>query len=142
MKKILLSITLLVFSFLTTNAQENTFDLTVEITGMEIDNGKVFLALFDSEETFLKSGKDIRGTQAIVKDKKAIAYFKGLKKGEYAISIFHDENNNGKMDTKIFGIPKEPYGFSNNAKGFMGPPKFKDSKFMVDANKSIQIEVN
>ena len=142
MKKILLAITLLLLGFSNSNAQEDTFELTVEITGMEVDKGKVFLALYNSEDTFLKSSKTTKGTNAIVKDGKAIAYFKGLKKGEYAVSLFHDENDNGKMDTKIFGIPKEPYGFSNNAKGFMGPPKFKDAKFTVDTNKSISIEIN
>lgn len=142
MKNILLAITLLLLGFSNSNAQEDTFELTVEITGMEVDKGKVFLALYNSEDTFLKSSKTTKGTNAIVKDGKAIAYFKGLKKGEYAVSLFHDENDNGKMDTKIFGIPKEPYGFSNNAKGFMGPPKFKDAKFTVDTNKSISIEIN
>ena len=142
MKNILLAITLLLLGFSNSNAQEDTFELTVEITGMEADKGKVFLALYNSEDTFLKSSKTTKGTNAIVKDGKAIAYFKGLKKGEYAVSLFHDENDNGKMDTKIFGIPKEPYGFSNNAKGFMGPPKFKDAKFTVETNKSISIEIN
>jgi uncharacterized protein (DUF2141 family) len=46
------------------------------------------------------------------------------------------------MDTKLFGIPKEPYGFSNNAKGFMGPPSFEDAKFVLDHDKTIFIEVN
>ena len=46
------------------------------------------------------------------------------------------------MDTKIFGIPKEPYGFSNDATGFMGPPKFKDAKFTIEANKTITIKVD
>lgn len=142
MKKILLTLTILFLGISTSKAQEETFDLTVEITGMETDKGKVYLALFNSEENFLKSGKDIKGANAIVKDNKAIAIFKGLKKGEYAISLFHDENDNNKMDTKIFGIPKEPYGFSNDAKGFMGPPKFKDAKFVVDTNKTISIKVN
>ena len=142
MKNILLAITFLLLGFSNSNAQEDTFELTVEITGMEVDKGKVFLALYNSEDTFLKSSKTTKGTNAIVKDGKAIAYFKGLKKGEYAVSLFHDENDNGKMDTKIFGIPKEPYGFSNNAKGFMGPPKFKDAKFTVETNKSISIEIN
>lgn len=142
MKKLLLL--LLLTAFITSNlmAQEEVFDLTIEISGMDTDKGKVFLALYSSKETFLKKSKTTKGANAVVKDKKAVAYFKGLKKGEYAISLFHDENDNNKMDTKIFGIPKEPYGFSNNAKGFMGPPKFKDAKFLVDANKTISIKVN
>ncbi|MEN8835700.1 MAG: DUF2141 domain-containing protein [Polaribacter sp.] len=53
--------------------------------------------------------------------------------------MFYDENNNGKMDTKLFGVPKEPYGFSNNAKGFMGPPSFEEAKFTLASNKKIKI---
>ncbi|WP_438976757.1 DUF2141 domain-containing protein [Polaribacter sp.] len=142
MKKILLLLAIIFLGTFSLQAQEETFDLKVEITGMDTDKGKVFLALYNSEATFLKKSKDTKGANAIVKDKRAIAIFKGLKKGEYAISLFHDENDNNKMDTKIFGIPKEPYGFSNDAKGFMGPPKFKDAKFIVDTNKTITIKVN
>lgn len=140
MKKNLLIITFVCFGILTTKAQEETFDLTIEIVGIRKDTGKVFLALYDKKETFLKSNS--KGTKAVVENKKAIAQFKGLKKGEYAISIFHDENDNNTMDTKIFGIPKEPYGFSNDATGFIGPPKFEDAKFLMDSNKTIQIKVN
>ena len=96
-------------------------------------------AIYDTKEHFLKKGK---GTHTVVKDKKAVAYFKNLKKGDYAVSLFHDENDNKIMDTKIFGIPKEPYGFSNDATGFMGPPKFKDAKFNLDTDKTITIRVD
>ena len=142
MKKILLLLAIIFLGTFSLQAQEETFDLKVEITGMDTDKGKVFLDLYNSEDTFLKKSEDTKDANAIVKDKRAIAIFKGLKKGEYAISLFHDENDNNKMDTKIFGIPKEPYGFSNDAKGFMGPPKFKDAKFIVDTNKTITIKVN
>ena len=142
MKKILLLLAIIVLGTFSLQAQEETFDLKVEITGMDTDKGKVFLALYNSEATFLKKSEDTKGANAIVKDKRAIAIFKGLKKGEYAISLFHDENDNNRMDTKIFGIPKEPYGFSNDAKGFMGPPKIKDAKIIVDTNKTITIKVN
>jgi len=143
MKKNLLIITFICFGILTTKAQEEeTFDLTVEITGITTDAGKVFIAVYDKQENFLKDTEKSLKTNVVVENKKAIAKFKELKKGEYAISIFHDENDNNKMDTKIFGIPKEPYGFSNNATGFMGPPKFEDAKFLIDSNKTIQIKVN
>ncbi len=143
MKKQILSILfILAVSFSFQAQEEQTFDLTIEISGMDTDKGKVFIALYNSEKTFLKSSKTTKGTNAVVKDKKAVAYFKGLTKGEYAVSLFHDENDNNKMDTKIFGIPKEPYGFSNNATGFMGPPKYKDAKFNIEEDKTITIKVH
>ena len=147
MKKNLLIITFICFGMLTTKAQEEeeeeeTFDLTIEVTGIKKTTGKVFIAVYDKKENFLKDTEKSLKTKVVIENKKAIAQFKGLKKGEYAVSFFHDENDNNKMDTKIFGIPKEPYGFSNNATGFMGPPKFEDAKFLLDSNKTIQIKVN
>ena len=139
MKRLFLGITFILSGFSINAQEENTFDLTIEILGMSTDTGKVFVAIYDTKEHFLKKGK---GTHTVVKDKKAVAYFKNLKKGDYAVSLFHDENDNKIMDTKIFGIPKEPYGFSNDATGFMGPPKFKDAKFNLDTDKTITIRVD
>ncbi|TVZ57063.1 uncharacterized protein (DUF2141 family) [Lutibacter sp. Hel_I_33_5] len=140
MKKLIL-IALLIFNgIISIQAQEEeTFNLSIEVKGIESNNGKIFLAIYDSEETFLKKAS---GIITDIKNKKATGVFKNLKKGTYAVSLFHDENNNKKMDTKIFGIPKEPYGFSNDATGFMGPPKFKDAKFNLEENKTIIININ
>lgn len=141
--KNLLFICFLTFTGITAlQAQEETYNLTIEVSGMDTDTGRVFLALSDRAKSFLKKGEGTRGTNATVKNGKAIIYFKGLKKGDYAASVFHDANDNNIMDTKLFGIPKEPYGFSNNAKGFMGPPSFEDAKFVLDDDKTIFIEVN
>ena len=49
-----------------------------------------------------------------------------------------NENDNKKMDTRIFGIPKEPIAISNDAKGFMGPPKWNDAKFILENSTSYQ----
>ena len=55
------------------------------------------------------------------------------------MSSFYDKNGNGKLDTNFLGIPKEPTAMSNNAKGSFGPPKFKDAKFTLTANTTIQV---
>jgi uncharacterized protein (DUF2141 family) len=140
MKNRILTLAIIFSGIFSTNAQENeTFDLTIEVNGIKNNQGKIFIAIYDSEETFLNKAS---GIIAEIKDKKSTGVFKGLKKGTYAVSFFHDENNNQKMDTKIFGIPKEPYGFSNDASGFMGPPKFNDAKFNLDSNKKITVNIN
>jgi uncharacterized protein (DUF2141 family) len=140
MKNTVLILIIIFSRIFSTSAQENeTFDLTVEVNGIKNNQGKIFIAIYDSEETFLNKES---GIIAEIKDKKSTGIFKGLKKGTYAVSFFHDENNNQKMDTKIFGIPKEPYGFSNGASGFMGPPKFKDAKFNLDSNRKITVNIN
>ena len=121
------------------NAQENeTYTLTINISGLESNKGKVLIALFNKKEQFLK--KRFKGGMTTITAKEATYVFEGIPKGEYAVSIFHDENDNDKMDTNFFGIPKEDYGCSNNARGFMGPPKYEDAKFQFTENKTIQIQ--
>ena len=107
MKNLFLIATFILCGTFATQAQEKeTFDLTIEISGMDTDKGKVFIAIYDSEKTFLKSGGSTKGAFAVVKNKKATAYFKDLEKGVYAVSLFHDENDNNKMDTKRESIHK------------------------------------
>lgn len=114
--------------------------LTVHIQGIEQDKGKVFVALFNSQETWLKQSfksleQDVTGATCTVT-------FTDLPKGEYAIAIFHDENGNGTMDFGKMGIPIEKFGFSNDAKCVMGPPAFKDAKivFEKDAESTINLQ--
>ena len=139
MQKIIL-ITALILGTIATSIAQEKYTVTVEFSGMQSDNGKLYVALYDSEDQFLKKG--IQREIVEINDKKAIVIFKNVVSGVYAVSSFHDVNNNQKMDTRIFGIPKEPVGISNNAKGFMGPPKFEDAKFEVTKNTTLQIKVN
>jgi uncharacterized protein (DUF2141 family) len=142
MKKLLLIAALILSVVSNINAQEEkeTLNLTVEFFGMKSDKGNLFAALYNTENTFLK--KPFKGEIVVIKNKKSIVIFKNLPKGVYAISSFHDENDNKKMDTNFFRIPKEPLGISNNVKGFMGPPKYKDAKFNLDSNKTISIKID
>ena len=123
------------FGLLVSNAQQtNGNEVTVTVSNLKSNKGKVFFALYNEESQFLK--KEIRGEIRAIENNTCTIVFKDVKNGIYAISMFHDENDNGKMDTNFIGIPKEPYGCSNNAKGFMGPPKWADAKFQIN-NKSI-----
>lgn len=139
MKKLLLIFAIVFSGIQTTNAQENTFDLTVNISGLNSNNGTLLVGIYNKKENFLK--KQFKGDIVKIKDKKSVVIFKNLPKGEYAISFVHDENDNKKMDTNFFGIPKEDYGCSNNARGFMGPPKYDDAKFQLSENKVIEIKI-
>ena len=95
--------------------------------------------VYNSEIGFLKN--EYKGDVVEIKEKRATIIFKNIDAGEYAVSFIHDENKNNKMDTNFFGIPKEDYGCSNNAKNFLGPPKYEDAKFMLSENKTILIEL-
>jgi len=116
---------------------KNSGTLTVEFEIPKYTKGKIYVALYDSADSFLK--KPAKGTIVTVTDGKATATFENVTSGTYAVSSFYDKNGNGKLDTNFLGIPKEPTAMSNNAKGSFGPPKFKDAKFILNKNTTIQI---
>lgn len=139
MKKILLILAIVFSGLFTTNAQEETFNLTVNISGLSNNKGTLLVGVYNKKENFLNT--TFKGEIGKIENKKSVVIFKNLPKGEYAVSFVHDENNNKKMDTNFIGIPKEDYGCSNNATGFMGPPKYDDAKFQLSENKEINIEI-
>lgn len=135
-----LCITLLMFSaFQTTYAQVN--DCTVQITGLKSNSGKCIVYIYKDKKGFPTEPKyAVATTTALIKDSKALTVFKGISTGEYAISVVHDENDNGKLDTNFLGIPKEGIGTSNNAKSTLGPPSYEDSRFAI-GNKTNSISI-
>ena len=64
-----------------------------------------------------------------------------LKEGTYAIGFYIDKNQNKKIDTNFLGIPKEQFGFSNDAMGVIGPPTYEKASFLVNENKLIKIKM-
>jgi uncharacterized protein (DUF2141 family) len=122
--------------FLISGYSFSQLNLDIEITGIKNDVGKIMLQLLD--------GKEVTVNQAMgdIKDGKSTISIRDLKPGKYAIRYFHDENSNGKLDTNTFGIPKEGYGFSNNAKGSFGPPAFEKWIFDLTENKKLALKIN
>ncbi|KIQ21834.1 hypothetical protein RT99_10275 [Flavobacterium sp. MEB061] len=111
--------------------------LTVSVSGLKNNTGVVKVGLYNSEGTFLKTV--FKSLSSEIKNDKAVVTFENLPAGEYAISTYHDENNNGKLDRNAMGIPSEDYAASNNAKGFMGPPSYNDAKFVINKDSKIEI---
>jgi uncharacterized protein (DUF2141 family) len=134
MKKLIVSTLLLTASFAFSQVTIN-----VEVNGLKNNKGQVMIGIYNSDKTFLE--KTFRGNVALIKKNKATATFANMPAGEYAISVFHDENSNGKLDVNFMGIPKEEYAASNGAKGFMGPPKYVDAMFKVNENKTVLIKL-
>lgn len=99
------------------------------------------VAVYNSEEDFLT-------TRTIASDQFKVEgnIIEGqiyLPFGLYGISVFHDINSDGVLNTGMFGIPKEPVGFSNNARGSFGPPKFGDVSFnFKEKAQRLKIELN
>lgn len=116
------------------DAQAATGTVKVQVA-VKSDGGKVVCALFADQTGFpMKQNKAEARSVVAPKSKKATCTFKAISAGTYAVSAFHDENGNGELDTNWVGMPKEAVGASNNAKGTMGPPSFKDASFPVSAD--------
>ena len=107
--------------------------LTVTLSGVKTATGAVMMSLAGSPEAY--DGKAAQAGQAMIPVVgTSVSYtFTGLTPGRYAIKAFHDVNGDGKMGANPFGIPTEPYAFSNNAVGGMGPAKWDAASFDVKA---------
>jgi uncharacterized protein (DUF2141 family) len=116
----------------------------VEISGVHSDKGQVLCALFSSAEAFpKKADKAVARLTAKVVERRAVCDFTGVASGTYAVSVVHDENSNGKLDTNFIGMPREGVGASNDAKGHMGPPKFSAASFRYEGGRlDLKIHVN
>ncbi|MEI7823727.1 MAG: DUF2141 domain-containing protein [Chlorobiaceae bacterium] len=115
--------------------------ITVHITGLKNVTGMLGVSLFNSKNGF--PGKHEKAYATELKKVTATTdrvFFEHLPYGTYAVSIMHDENSNGKLDTNFIGIPKEGVGVSNNPKVGMGGPKFKDSVFTLNT-KEIELTI-
>ncbi len=102
-------------------------DLVVEVTLPEGATGMVYAGVYDAEASFPKQGAERAGKMVKAEGRSARLVFTGLPAGRYALSAYLDGNGNAKLDTNVMGIPKEPYGFSRNARGSFGPPAFAEA---------------
>jgi len=106
---------------------QNTIE--VNMTGFGSDHGTVMVGLYDTEDTFL--GTPQKSFSSEILDKKANVTFTDIPDGIYAISCYHDEDENGELNMILGFYPKEDYGTSNNAPARFGPPKWEDAKFEI-----------
>lgn len=108
----------------------------VEVSSLRNDKGQVLCALFSSAEAFPKKAeKAVARLTAKISQQQAVCDFTGVALGTYAVSVVHDENSNGKLDTNFIGMPGEGVGASNDAKGHMGPPKFAAASFRYEGGR-------
>lgn len=135
---------LVLVAFLTIGAvysqAANSTKLTIRVQGIKNKKGTVNIALYESDADFnqekfsyvSRTPADLSGT--IIFDK--------VDYGNYGVAVYHDENENQKLDRNFIGMPAEGYGFSNNVKGKLGPPSFKDTSVLMnqaETNLSIQL---
>lgn len=137
MKTILLTIAMILTSFILKAQDQPTNEATTEV-GVSItvnvpvpsDDGSVIVGLYN-QETFMRAAPLV-GLESAIVDGKATVTFENIAPGTYAITLFHDKNGNKQMDFEPNGMPKEMYGVSNNVMN-MGPPQWSDAKFEVSS---------
>ena len=114
-----------------------TAALTVRFTGIETPTGAVMLSIFASEAAFDAGGAPVASAMAPVRGDTAEAVFPGLAPGHYAVKAFHDVDGDGTMGMTPFGMPTEPFAFSNDAVGNAGPAKWAAANFELGTANTV-----
>lgn len=121
-------------------AEEPPGILVVEIAGLKDATGDIYIAVYDSDSTWLSDEVFLARQVAIADalDGELVRAELQLPLGSYAFTVFHDTDNDGELKTNFIGMPKEPIAMSNNAVAKFGPPKFEDAVFTLGAQPMIQ----
>ncbi|MHA7130232.1 DUF2141 domain-containing protein [Algoriphagus namhaensis] len=139
MKKYLFTLVLLSVFSLCSFAQK-THNLTVEVKSIKKVTGQMSICIVNEKEQFMESchiGKNVP-----IESKDFFIVFEDLPEGKYAISVYHDEDSNGKLNMgKIVPVPTEKYGFSNNPNSTFGPPSFEECVFTLDKDMIVAIDL-
>jgi uncharacterized protein (DUF2141 family) len=124
-------------------AQSSCPGIHVEILKIRNSTGSVACALFGSPEGFpveyLRFAANIMVIR--IRETQARCDFSNIPPGTYALVVVHDENMNGKLDTTRLGIPMEGYGFSNDARAFLGAPSFSAASFQY-GGQNLELTIN
>jgi len=107
--------------------------VTVRIQGLRDDRGTIFVALYDNRRAFADKKRQRFGTTVRPRNRGAAVVFNNVPPGKYAVAFFQDLNGNQKLDTNLFGVPKEGFGFSRDAMGKLGPPSFEAAALDIPA---------
>lgn len=128
---------LLSIGFNFTSVSESTISdkLLITVSNIKSAEGNIMIAVYDAGQEFLGQEMVTGKVERVTQTGEMTIVIDDLPFGEYAISIYHDENANENLDTNFFKLPTEPYGFSNDARGTFGPPSFEDAKIIFKSNQ-------
>lgn len=117
-------------------AQAETKQIDFHIKGINDSKGKLYIQLFKGRDDYIQ-GKPSAATIVKAEQDSATVSFYNIAPGDYALRFFHDQNDNGEMETNLFGMPTEGYGFSNDAKPNFGPVSYEDIAFSVAESQTL-----
>jgi len=133
MQKIVLGLILLVSSIV-------AYDISIKVKNIDSD-GKLYIGLYNEKRDFKNILKTYKNRIVDINSSTLKVIFKNIPKGVYAISLFHDKNGNGELDRNLFGVPTEGYGFSNNIRHMFRGANFEESKFELNEDREIVINI-
>lgn len=109
--------------------------ISINIENLKVSEGKIFVAVYNNSNHFLNIKKAVHTAVYEISKDNTVFSLPPLPSGKYAVSLFLDEDKNEELTT-FLGIPKEPYGFSNNKNGsILGPPNFEETHFYYDGTE-------
>lgn len=115
--------------------------IQLKLKNIDTTQGNIRIAVYDNPQAFEQQGETVYGTViAPLTSPKETVLIPQLGYGTYVIAVYHDVNNNGKLDKTLLGIPKEPYAFSNNPVVKWSPPTYAACSFELQT-KQLQLEI-
>lgn len=116
-------------------------NISVTVNHISGKHGKLYVGLYNKPEGFARKSKVYRSKILPVRSGSVTCRFRHIPDGIYAVSVFHDTNGNGRLDTNLFGKPTEGYGFSRNARHLFRSPTFRESQFRLKRTASVTIRL-
>jgi uncharacterized protein (DUF2141 family) len=118
-------------------------NLRIVATNVKTDQGKLYVWVYDKKDDWLSDRYRTQKSIAVAGNRTndTVTLELLLPAGEYALSIFQDVNDDGKLARNFIGLPKEPAGLSNNLRPRFGPPKYKDAKFEVTVGTVVEQKI-
>lgn len=127
-----------VYPLLRYHVKDDIGNLVVNIIDLHSNRGQVFVSIFNGKDGFPGNTQDaVQIKTSTIRNNVATVTFNNLRYGEYAVSLFHDENTNNTLDTNWLGIPKEGAGISNNTESYFKNPSFEKAKFEIKSKSKL-----
>jgi uncharacterized protein (DUF2141 family) len=124
---------------LTGTALQAQNKIEVSLTNFDSDTGVVMVGLYNVEANFLED--PFMSISSEISNKETKVTFADVPDGIYAISSYHDEDEDGALNMLLGMIPSESYACSNGARGFFGPPKWEDAMFEVKDGETRKMDI-
>lgn len=133
MKSTLFSVFISLFLTVADAQSNNEGCVLIQISGLRVKTGTVYVSIYNDKELFLKVGKETRTNTISICEKDTLISTSmcSLSSGWYAVALYHDEDNNKRMNTGLLSIPLEPFGLSNNFHPRFSYPKFSQCSFYL-----------